>query len=71
MVCKSGEIVEYSTMLSWLTFSDAYQQFFEDAREQAILVTETESSVESGHQRVSRAASSFAEKISQLKNRRN
>jgi hypothetical protein len=71
MVCKSGEIVEYSTMLSWLTLSDAYQQFFNDAREQAILVTETESSVEAGHQKVSRSASSFAEKISELKNRRN
>jgi hypothetical protein len=71
MVCKSGEIVEYSTMLSWLTLSDAYQQFFNDAREQAILVTETESSVEAGHQEVSRSASSFAKKISELKNRRN
>lgn len=71
MVCKSGEIVEYSTMLSWLSLSDAYQQLFNDARDQAILVIETESSVEASHQKVSRSASSFAEKISQLKNRRN
>lgn len=70
MVCKSGEIVEYSTMLSWLTFSDAYEQFFEDARDQANIVAEADRSIEVNNQTVAQASSSYAAAIQKLKNRR-
>lgn len=70
MICKSGEIVEYSTMLSWLTFSDAYQQFFEDAREQAVMVAEVDRSIEVNNQTVAQASSSYAAALQKLKNRR-
>lgn len=70
MVYKSGVVVEYSTMLSWMAMDNAFRQFFEDAGEQVDLLAKTRVKIESGRDKVYSASSSYEETLKKFKSRR-
>lgn len=71
MVYKSGVVVEYSTMLSWLSLEGAFKQFFQDANQQLALATETKIQIQSSNEGVAAASSSYSQMLKKFKNRRN
>lgn len=70
MVYQSGVVVEYSTMLSWLAMDSAFKQFFEDAGKQFALLSETQTEINIGNEKVAAASSSYSEMLKKMKNKR-
>lgn len=70
MVYQSGVVVEYSTMLSWFAMDSAFKQFFEDAGQQFALLSETQTIINTGSEKVAAASSSYSEMLKEMKNRR-
>ncbi|WP_430462745.1 hypothetical protein ACQUQU_08135 [Thalassolituus sp. LLYu03] len=71
LVYQSGVVVEYSTMLSWISMGDAFKAFFKDAEEQAALVHETRLIMQESNSEVKKSVYSYKLAIEKMKSRRN
>jgi len=71
LVYQSGVVVEYSTLLSWLSMGDAFKGFFKDAEEQAALVYETSVIIQESNSEVKKSAASYKLALEKMKSRRN